>query len=260
MQNQEIGLHCYDHKVTNNYFFNKSDINKGTNILNKVNIPLYGYAAPYGEWNVSLAQAIESGDFIYSSEFTLDYDNLPHYPYFNGKFSSVLQVPVHPISLGRLKNARHNKEDIINYYTNVIQERIDHNLPVFIYDHPSIGNVNSINWLFQYVQKMDIPIYSLVDYANWWKKRLQIKWTPIFNQVRIDIDWHQLDFPIYLLIKKSPEEYSIVKTSPEINMSEIKWEKKQLSDKQITKMSVRLKSNRKMILSDILYFYRRLTQ
>ena len=69
-----------------------------------------------------------------------------------------------------------------------------------------------------------------------------------------------MDFPIYLLIKKSPEESSIVKTSTEINMSEIKWEKKQLSDKQITKMSVRLKSNRKMILSNILYFYRRLTQ
>ena len=260
MQNQEIGLHCYNHKVTNQHNSIKLDVNKGINILNKANIHYYGYAAPYGEWNIPLAKVIEQADFIYSSEFTLDYDNLPYYPYFKGAFSSVLQVPVHPISLGILKNARHNKDDIINYYTNVIQDRIDHNLPVFIYDHPSIGNVNSINWLLQYIHEIDIPIYSLGDYANWWKKRLNIKWTPIFNQVQIDIQWQKLPCPTYLLIKKSPQESSIIKTSPTINLNGIKWEKKKFVDKPTVKMSVRLKTNRKMIINNILYLYRRLTQ
>ena len=118
MQNQEIGLHCYNHKVTNQHNSIKLDVNKGIYILNKANIPFCGYAAPYGEWNIPLANAMEEADFTYSSEFTLDYDNLPFYPYLNSRFSSVLQVPIHPICLGRLKNAHHNEDDIINIILN----------------------------------------------------------------------------------------------------------------------------------------------
>ena len=66
--------------------------------------------------------------------------------------------------------------------------------------------------------------------------------------------------PAYLLIKKSPQESSIIKTSPTINLNGIKWEKKKFVDKPIVKMSVRLKTNRKMIINNILYLYRRLTQ
>ena len=115
MHNQEIGLHCYNHKVAHNYSINQSDIKTGIKILNKANIPFCGYAAPYGEWNISLAKAMEEADFTYSSEFTLDYDNLPFYPYLNSRFSSVLQVPIHPICLGRLKNAHHNEDNKLLY-------------------------------------------------------------------------------------------------------------------------------------------------
>ena len=84
MKNQEIALHCYHHKVSKNYYYNESNIKEGIEIFNKAEIPLFGYAAPYGEWNFNIAKAIEQANFIYSSEFTLDYDNLPFYPYSTG--------------------------------------------------------------------------------------------------------------------------------------------------------------------------------
>ena len=63
MQNQEIALHCYWHKVTNNYSFNSANIKKGCQVLNEANIPFCGYGAPYGEWNYNLAKSIEEAGF-----------------------------------------------------------------------------------------------------------------------------------------------------------------------------------------------------
>jgi len=260
MQNQEIGLHCFQHKVSDKYSFNKSDIHSGTEILNKANIPFWGYAAPYGEWNISQAKAIEQAEFIYSSEFSLDYDNLPFFPYLNDHFSSALQIPVHPISLGRLKNAMHSEMEIKNYYKNVIRNRIDHDQPIFIYDHPTSANVNSINWLVEYIHKQNIQNCSLRDYAQWWKKRLEVKWGAKFNNGKVEMQWPQVKPSIYLNIKKSPQEVSVVKITKVINLNDIKWEKKKLSSVLTTPISVRIKPNRKMIFNDILYFYKRLTQ
>ena len=260
MKNQEIGLHCYHHKVSNSYSFNRANIKEGCRILNEAKIPFCGYAAPYGEWNIPLAKAIEKAGFIYSSEFTLDYDNLPFYPYLRDRYSSVLQVPIHPVSPRRLRNARHTEDDIKNYFKNVIQERVDHNLPIFIYDHPSSGNLTILNWLFQYIHQKDIPIYALKDYAKWWKRRLEVKWTPRFNKDIIDIQWQHLVSPIYLLVKKSPQDLVATKSENVIDLHELKWQKKKLSSKFITPMALRIKLNRKMIFNDILYFYRRLKQ
>ncbi len=260
MKNQEIGLHCYHHKVSNSYSFNRSNIKEGCRILNEVKIPFCGYAAPYGEWNIPLAKAIERAGFIYSSEFTLDYDNLPFYPYLRDRFSSVLQVPIHPVSPRRLRNARHTEDDMKNYFKDVIRERIEHNLPVFIYDHPSSGNLNILNWLLQYIHQKDISTHSLKDYANWWKRRLEVKWTPKFNKGRIDIQWQHSASPIYLLVKKSPQDSAVIKSEKVIDLHELKWQKKKLSSKLITPMALRIKLNRKMIFNDILSFYGRLKQ
>jgi len=260
MQNQEIGLHCYNHKVTNQYNSNKLDINKGINILNKANIPYYGYAAPYGDWNIPLAKAIEQTDFIYSSEFTLDYDNYPFYPYLNNYFTSVLQIPVHPICIGRLINARHGENEIINYYKNVIQEKIHHNLPIFIYDHPSLENINIINWLFQFINKKNLNNYSLQHYAKWWKKRLEINWIPKLNNDKIYIQFNHTDSSIYLNIKKSFDEIVSTEMKDVINLFELQWKHKKYSNKLITPMEKRIKLNRKMVFNNILSAYWRLKQ
>jgi len=260
MQNQEIGLHCYNHKVTNQHNSIKLDVNKGINILNKANIHYYGYAAPYGEWNIPLAKVIEQADFIYSSEFTLDYDNYPFYPYLNNYFTSVLQIPVHPICIGRLINARHNEDEIINYYKNVIQEKIHHNLPIFIYDHPSPKSINGINWLFQFINNKNLNNYSLQHYAKWWKKRLEINWITKLNNDKIYIQFNHTDSSIYLNLKKSFDEIVSTKMKDVINLFELQWKHKKYSNKLITPMEKRIKLNRKMVFNNILSAYWRLKQ
>ena len=62
---------------------------------------------------------------------------------------------------------------------------------------------------------------------------------------------------MYLIIKKSPQHSSIIKVKKGINISKIRWEKKKLSIKPATNISLRIKNNRKMILNDILYLVRK---
>jgi len=260
MRNQEIGLHCHRHKISRNYSFNKSNIKEGCQILKKANIPFRGFAAPYGEWNIPLAKAIEEAGFIYSSEFALDYDNLPLYPYLSDRFSSVLQIPIHPISTGRLRNARHMEEDMKEYFEDVVQVRMEHNLPLFIYDHPSSANLNVLNWLLQLINNKNISTISLKDYANWWKKRIKIKWAPEFNEGRIVINWQHSNSSIYVLIKKSPQESVLTKMENVINLNKLNWQKKKPPRKMISSMASRIQLNRKMIINDIFHFYGRLKQ
>ena len=260
MKNQEIGLHCFRHKILDNYNYNKIDINKGIKILLGSKLHCFGYSAPYGEWNINLGKAIEASSFIYSSEFALDYDNFPFYPYLDNYFSTVLQVPIHPICIGRLINARHNNKDIIKYYKNVIQECISHNLPIFIYDHPSLKNLNLIDWLFKYINEHNIKNYSLYEYANWWKKRLNIKWEASIYNDKIYIENKKLSSNYRLIIKKNHTEESFIDVNKEININDIIWKEKQGYKKSITPIYNRSKINRKMIINNILFTYERLKQ
>ena len=65
---------------------NKNNIINGLKKLNDLNIKnLYGFSAPFGEWNESLYRAMED-KFKYSSEFCYDYDNFPSFPIINNVF------------------------------------------------------------------------------------------------------------------------------------------------------------------------------
>ena len=75
--NQEIALHCFRHRVFDSYEENFSNINSGREIIKKISGESVGFAAPFGEWNEELNQALEDLDFKYSSEFSYAYDCFP---------------------------------------------------------------------------------------------------------------------------------------------------------------------------------------
>ncbi|HVO76180.1 MAG TPA: polysaccharide deacetylase family protein, partial [Ignavibacteriaceae bacterium] len=102
LENQEIGLHCNRHKVFRSYKKNYENISQGLKRLKKIDIRPAGFAAPYGEFNNAIGKVINDMDFVYSSEFGFAYDSLPFYPYLDNSYSRTLQIPIHPVSIGRL--------------------------------------------------------------------------------------------------------------------------------------------------------------
>ncbi|MCD4819437.1 MAG: polysaccharide deacetylase family protein [Candidatus Cloacimonetes bacterium] len=181
MADQELGFHCSRHLVFDNYEENFQNIQSGLSILKKHGIKPKGYAAPFGEWNSYLQKAIEKSGFLYSSEFSYDYDNLPSYPIA----SNVLQIPIHPISCGRLRRSHYTDNEKIAYYKRVIDEKIDRNEPVILYHHPHHKKLNVIEEIFRYVKLKKMQNLTMNNYRIWWQKREKRKLEYVLNKDKI---------------------------------------------------------------------------
>ncbi|MEE9166462.1 MAG: polysaccharide deacetylase family protein [Candidatus Neomarinimicrobiota bacterium] len=255
MENQEMGVHCYRHRIFPDFVRNERDINRAVRMLNDLRIRPSGYAAPFGEWNVPLAKALEHHGFYYSSEFCLDYDNLPFNPYLGDRFTSVLQVPIHPIATSRLRNAHHSPEDMKIYFEDLIQTCIIHHLPVFVYDHPSNADLKTVNWLFSTIRRRQLSRVSLAEYARWWKKRSNLKWTADWDSGNLTVECPFPDSSICLYLRNSTTKWATVKIKDEIDLDTVAWKKDKKAKTVRTPMRNLASWNRKMTMNDILHFY-----
>ncbi len=186
LKNQEIAYHCYRHKTFLSYKKNEEDLKIGLKILESAGIKPKGYAAPYGYWNKIIAEVINKFNFLYSSEFGFAYNSLPFYPYYNSAFSKTLQIPIHPVSVGRLHWGGHSEENMIKYFHNIIDQKLFFNEPIILYTHPFEKRLNVFEKIFERIININsendqpmtqkIPILTFSEYAEWWKKRLNINW------------------------------------------------------------------------------------
>ncbi len=223
MKNQEIGYHCYRHRIFPDDRKNRENIIQGLNILRSEGIYPKGYAAPYGEWNSSLGKILQEQQFEYSSEFELDYDDLPFYPYFNNSFSTVLQVPIHPVSIGNLRRARQTKEQYILYYKSVIREKLDSDNPILIYHHPGHQNLDVFQEIFREIQMQKIPSMSMGEYSTWWKRRSRIDWTPAFYNNKLVCDIQNQDESVYLRAISPKKKSAVFPFKKVIEIDKLAW-------------------------------------
>jgi Polysaccharide deacetylase len=198
MENQEIGYHCYDHRVYSDSYANRLDMEKGLSILKGTGVTPTGYAAPFGEWNSQLGQLIHEMGFAYSSEFGCAYDDLPFFPHLGTAFSNALQVPIHPVSTRRLQLAKYNETQAVDYYLGVIQQKLFLNDPVIFYDHPIHGHFRIFEQIFSEVRKRNILKMTLQDYQSWWRKRLNAHWRATFEKGKLSIRSSNSDASIWL--------------------------------------------------------------
>jgi len=183
----EIALHCENHKVYKSYKENYDNILCAQKKLKKYGMDAKGFAAPFGEWNESLGKAGEDLDFEYSSEFALDYDDLPFYPYFNDQFSTVMQIPIHPVSVGRLRRAHFSDDEMMSYYKAVIDYNFSRNIPVLLYHHPHHNQLNVWEEIFAYIQSKQVWNPTMHKFSQWWKKRSESTFSYNYSNGRLKI-------------------------------------------------------------------------
>ena len=237
LKNQEISYHCYRHKTFLSYKKNEENITKGLKILENTGISPKGYAAPYGKWNRTIAKTIDNFNFLYSSEFGFAYDSLPLFPYYNSGFSKTLQIPIHPVSAGRLKWGGHSDENMIKYFFSIIEQKLFLNEPIIFYTHPFEKRVNVFEKVFERIINYDIenlknnetikrkiPILTFSEYAEWWKKRLAVDWKAEEIDSKIFIKSNNPDESIkWRAIYPSGEKFILSATKDEmVNIEEDK--------------------------------------
>ncbi|MCF7911671.1 MAG: hypothetical protein K9M99_04020 [Candidatus Cloacimonetes bacterium] len=168
---QEIALHCDRHYVYEDKLRNYDNLASGYSRLFNHKICPSGFAAPFGDWNRSLEEAIFELDFSYSSEFAYAWDTLPIIRKQKGK--TLLQIPIHPISPGRLRRSHFSSKEMLDYFIARIEHNIRLGIPAIIYHHPAHGLLDLIEELLKYVRENNINNLSMHSYASWWLKRYE---------------------------------------------------------------------------------------
>lgn len=219
-ENQEIGLHCFRHLVFDSLEENRENISNGLKSLTESGIKVNGFAAPYGEWNESLDQALQETDLFYTSEFGFDYDNFP----VKNREKSPWQIPIHPISLGRLKRSHYSKEEMFKYFRNIVQHLVNKKLPIIIYYHPHREMLDVIEDVFSNILHRDIPVLSMLEYAQWWQYRHSIKYLAYLENDEVLIDTEMNPEKVGLIIKTS-DGIAAHDFAKKINLKELYWKK-----------------------------------
>ena len=199
MENQEIGFHCYTHRVYSDSHSNQLDLKRGLSVLKNAGIHPKGYSAPFGNWSFQLGKLIEKMDFEYSSEFGCGYDDLPFFPYLNNQFSNVLQIPIHPISTRRLFLAKHTEEQMLEYYLQAMKQKLFLNEPIIFYHHPIHKHFKVLDQIFREVNKQNIPVMNFYDFNLWWLKRLGTKWNAKYENQKFTFSSENIDSSISAL-------------------------------------------------------------
>jgi len=223
MKEQEIGIHCFEHQTYDDYQSNYDNVLKAKQLFESNKLDAKGFAAPYGKWNRELGRAIQDLGFEYSSEFSYDYDNLPSYPLLGTEESRVLQVPIHPISIGTLKRLGYSDEDMIEYFRFVIEQKYYAREPILLYHHPKDGHEKVLEWIFETITNMNIPSLRFIEFVNWWKKRVATELNIELdgNVLRLDSSENMNDCSLKITPNNGTEYFCQVQSV--INMDEVQW-------------------------------------
>lgn len=184
-EGQEIGLHCWHHLVFEEEAENYENLKKGCKQLDLAKIKYSGFVAPLGEWNENLQSAIKRCGFLYSSEFGYNYDDFPNFPLLN---EDILQIPIHPISTGRLRRSHFTIEGMIEYYNYILNKKNANSELTIFYHHPSHPHLQIFESIFEKIKNDNIPTSNMKDFAKWWLKRDKTVFTAKIENKEITID------------------------------------------------------------------------
>lgn len=217
-KDHETAVHCYNHTATKKYNALTRDIERAKSLLSNNRLSCSGYSSPYGLWNKEMNTVCELYGFTYSSEFSYIYDSFPLYPVLNNKKSSVLQIPIHPICIGNLVNAKANEDTILDYFTGVFQNGMMIHNPLIFYDHLLHDYSNILREMFTYVKSLSVPMLTFTEYAKWWIDREHIQFiTSVKSVDSVKISASTDDRNCFLCIWTDNDTYILTSRSGNIN-------------------------------------------
>lgn len=192
LSGQDVQLHCFRHQVFRDHQSNLDNLGQGVSVLKSLGFEPSGAAAPYGDWNPEWNRALERLRFLYSSDFASGYDDLPFRPILDGAPSSVLQVPVHPVSPGLLFASRSEAGEMVDYYRRQVELQAARGEPCFLFGHPA--DIHRFGDGARGVLRYGVSVCgswsTLSDYARWWARREQVRYCSVSggDSIRLDVD------------------------------------------------------------------------
>jgi hypothetical protein len=224
LKNQEIGLHCFDHKRYTDARDAFRDLSGGMAALRESGFTVSACALPYGQWSIELGRVIEKIGMTCSSEFSYDADNFPSAPYLNDRFSEVLQVPIHPVSIGNLSRQGFAEEEMMAYYTSVIDRKIRSREPIILYHHPKNGHSGVITSILSRLGKSEVRWMTMIGYADWWRRRNLSRFSIEFVDKHCHLQSGESLEGMGLHITRDNNTEAFLVDEPLLDMQKVEWQ------------------------------------
>jgi hypothetical protein len=178
----DVQSHGHYHVVYRDRQANRRNLHRAHDILTRAGIHPSAFAAPEGRWNAGLDEVVAGLGYAYASEFHLGRDDLPFYPWRTDRFSTVLQVPIHPVCEGLfLEAGAIDGRVIAAHLVRVVRARVEAGEPAFVYGHPErrLARFPGIlAALAEEVARHDLLWrVTLTEFARWWRWRSQRRWS-----------------------------------------------------------------------------------
>ena len=183
--------------------------------------PPVGFAGPHGRWNPGLDDVLGALGYLYSSDFQLGYDDRPSYPWRGDRFSTVLQVPVHPLCEGAFFEAGGDARAVADHLVGVVRAAIDAGEPAFVYGHPEgrLGRYPEIVAALAEAVAGDNLVWrtTLTAFARWWRYRLDRRWSVTLagdGRLTIRVDRADPGYPLAVEIVRGDHVATVPLVAP----------------------------------------------
>ncbi len=227
--------HGHFHHVYRDQSANRKNLERAHKILRGSGLEPVGFAAPHGRWNPGLDDVLEELGYLYSSDFQLGYDDLPFYPWKQGRFSRILQIPIHPVCEGLFLEAGvDDPETIGGYFHQVVADRAAAGELVVIYGHPErrLGRMPGVMARVARAVARETLVWraSFTEISRWWRWRGGRKWFVLdrgqgCHEIQFD-EWDPR-YPLALEIERDGFRCSAPLTGPRtpIRIDELAYER-----------------------------------
>ena len=128
-------------------------------------------------------------------------------------------------------------------------------LPLFIYDHPTNPDHETLDWLFQTVKDRKIPAMTMGQYAEWWKIRTATHWSARLEYGHLQLSSSHLDDSVKIEVFQSDGRHTIAEKNSDLELSKTAWRTTEAKTNRQPHISILHRLNRKMIFTDILHTY-----
>jgi hypothetical protein len=208
LRQSDTQSHGHYHVVYRDPAANRRNLERADRLLRDAGIEPVGFAAPHGRWNEGLDGVLEDLGYLYSSDFQLGFDDLPFFPWKakEGRFSRVLQVPIHPVCEGLFFEAGPERGWVVaDHLVRAVVARIEAGEPAFVYGHPErrLGRHPEVLAALAKVVAGESLLWrtTLTDFARWWRWRSERLWSVVprgegLYEVQFD-DWSP-EYPLAL--------------------------------------------------------------
>ena len=224
MTSHEIGIHCDRHIELREEKEARTNIEQAQHALSSAGLVARSFAAPYGLWTPGLGAALEQFDVDYSSEFSYDYDNVPSFPMLVGKATRTLQLPIHPVSIGSLRRQSYDETEMVHYFNDIIDAKLAAREPLFLYHHPLNGHLAVLESILTRMKENNIAVGRMIDFAIWWKKRLEVKVNIRINDTIIHLDITSREPTVWLHVTRSDGMEAFAPMDSQIQLDRLTWQ------------------------------------